>query len=195
MAQKGKSKPSSGAVSKSKSTSKPKSKPTAKSAAKSSSGRKVVSTNRRAGFDFHLLEKYELGLELKGSEVKSLRDAKVEIAEAYGRVTDGELWLVSMHIPAYGPSGASGHEPGRNKKLLARQKEIAQIKQRLDQERLTFIPTAVYFRRGIAKVEMALAKRKLKQDKRADMAEAESKKRAMRQVRRSTARGKQALEN
>ncbi len=154
--------------------------------------RNIVSTNRRARRDFTLLDKYECGIQLKGSEVKSLRDGKVEIAEAYGRVQDGELWILSMHIPAYAPSGAGGgHEPDRKKKLLAHHREIREIQARLDQERLTFIPLSVYFTRGVAKIEMALAKRKQKTDRRAESAEKESALRARRAVRRSAAERKQ----
>ncbi len=156
-------------------------------------GKEIVATNRQARRDFELLDKFECGLELRGSEVKSLRGSKVEISEAYGRVVDNELWLVSMYIPAYAPSGVdTGHEPDRNKKLLMHQVEIRRIKKRLDQDRLTFIPLSVYFLRGRAKVEMALAKRKLKQDRRAEKAERESKLRADRAVKRSVSGKKRA---
>lgn len=150
---------------------------------------KYIATNRRARHEFELLKKYECGLELKGSEVKSLRESRVEIAEAYGRVIENELWILSMHIPAYRPAGEAGaHDPNRNKKLLVHQREIQEIKMRLDQERLTFIPLAIYFKQGKAKIEMSLAKRKLKVDKRQEKAEAESKRRAQREIRRGAAR-------
>ena len=144
-----------------------------------------IATNRRAKRDFHLFDKYECGIVLQGSEVKSLRESRTEIAEAYGRVIDNELWLISMHIPAYGPAGEAGaHETNRNKKLLLHHKEIQRIKMKLEQEPLTIIPLSVYFKRGKAKVEISLAKRKLKTDKRADKDKTESKKRAARAVRR-----------
>lgn len=151
---------------------------------------KQIATNRRARHEFELIKQYECGLELKGSEVKSLREARVEIAEAYGRVIDDELWIISMHIPAYGPAGPTGgHEPDRNKKLLAHRREIHDIKTQLDQNQLTLIPLAIYFKHGKAKIEVSLAKRKLKHDKRAQKEESESKRRAIRAVRRSA--GKQ----
>ena len=155
--------------------------------------RKVVATNRRAKRDFELFDAYECGLQLRGSEVKSLRDSKLEIAEAYGRIQNNELWLISMHIPRYVPAGLSGsHDPDRPKKLLAHRKEIENIRSRMDRDGLTLIPLSVYFVGGKAKVELSLARRKKKMDHRADKAERESSQRARRAVRRSAAKRKQA---
>lgn len=128
--------------------------------------RTVVATNRRARFDYEILDTYEAGLVLRGSEVKSLRQGKASIGEAYVWVRDGEAWLESMSIPPYSYAREGGHEPTRARKLLLHRREIDRIWSRMREQGLTLVPTRVYFSNGIAKVELALAKGKRTIDKR-----------------------------
>lgn len=132
---------------------------------------KVIATNRRARRDFDILGTYECGLVLRGSEVKSLRDATVTLTEAYGRVTRGEVWLHSMHVPPPATvAKAFAPNPDRARKLLLHRTEIDRIKARVDQDRLLLIPLSLYFRDGRAKVEMALARRHRRADRRTVLA-------------------------
>ena len=128
--------------------------------------RTVVATNRRAKFDYEILDTYEAGLVLRGSEVKSLRQGKASIGEAYAWIRDGEAWLESMSIPPYSYAREGGHEPTRARKLLLHRREIDRIWARMREQGLTLVPTRVYFSNGIAKVELALAKGKRTIDKR-----------------------------
>ncbi len=136
---------------------------------------KVVARNRRAQRDFEILGSYECGLVLRGSEVKSLRDGTVTLAEAYGRVAGGEVWLHSMHVPPQ-PTVAQAFapDPDRPRKLLLHRAEINRIKARVEQDRLLLIPLSLYFRDGRAKVEMALARRRRKVDRRTILARREA---------------------
>jgi len=134
-------------------------------------GVKVIASNRRARHDYLVLDTIECGLVLAGSEVKSLRDAKVQLGDAYARVERGELWLHSMHIAAYEhASGFGAHEADRPRKLLAHRGEIDRLGARVAQDHLTLIPLALYFKEGRAKVELALAKGRKSHDRRQDMA-------------------------
>ena len=127
----------------------------------------AVATNRRARRDFELLETLEAGIVLAGSEVKSLRGGKAQIAEAYARISRGEAWLLGMHIPPYPQAGtAFSHEPDRPRKLLLHRKEIEKLQRSLETQPLTLIPLSLYFSGKNAKVSLALARRKQKQDKR-----------------------------
>lgn len=131
----------------------------------------IVATNRAARRDFELFDTFEAGLVLQGSEVKSLRHAKAQLAEAYGRIADGEAFLNSLHISPYeNASRGFGHDPDRPKKLLLHRGEILRMKAAIDQRGLTIIPLSLYFKDGRAKVEIALARRKRKGDKRQDIA-------------------------
>ncbi|MGI9647183.1 MAG: SsrA-binding protein SmpB, partial [Acidimicrobiia bacterium] len=120
----------------------------------------------RAKFDYHILDTYEAGMVLLGSEVKSLREGKASINEAYASEKAGELWLESMNIPPYTYAREGGHEPTRPRKLLLHKREITRIGEKLREQSLTLIPTRVYFLNGRAKVELALAKGKRTIDKR-----------------------------
>ena len=128
--------------------------------------RKVVASNRRARFDYEILDTFEAGMVLLGSEVKSLRAGKASINEAYVAMRSGEAWLESMNIPPYVYSHLGGHEPTRPRKLLLQRREIDRIGARMREQGLTLIPTQVYFSDGKAKVELALAKGKRRFDKR-----------------------------
>lgn len=139
-------------------------------------GEKTVVRNRKAFHDFSIEDRYEAGLVLRGSEVKSLREGRGQIGQAYGVVKDGEAFLLGMHISPYG--SASTHEevdPERPRKLLLRRSEIEELTVRTQQKGLTLIPLRVYFTRGLAKVELGVATGKQKHDKRRDIAEREAK--------------------
>ncbi len=126
-----------------------------------------MAQNRRARHDYEVLETFECGMVLQGSEVKSLRDAKVQLRDAYARVDDGELWLFGMHVSPYAfASGVGGHDPGRRRKLLLHRRQIDELLGRTRQEGLTLVPLSVYFRDGKAKVELALARGRRTYDKR-----------------------------
>ncbi len=127
---------------------------------------RTVATNRPASFYYHLLEKFEAGLVLTGTEVKSLREGKASLKEAYAMVRNGEAWLVNCHIPEYRPGGAFNHDPLRPRKLLLRRGEIDKLAGRTQQKGLTVVPLRIYFRDGLAKVELALARGKKVWDRR-----------------------------
>jgi SsrA-binding protein len=124
-----------------------------------------VATNRQAGFRFNLLEKIEAGIELRGSEVKSVRNGSVQLKDAYAEVRDGEVWLRNVHIAPYGPA-RDGHDPDRPRKLLLHRREIERLLEASAEKGLTIVPTRIYFNGPRAKVELALAKGKDMYDKR-----------------------------
>ena len=128
--------------------------------------RKVVARNKRARFDYEILDTFEAGMVLLGSEVKSLRAGRASISEAYVAMRSNEAWLESMTIPPYVYSHLGGHDPIRTRKLLLQRREIDRIGARMREQGLTLIPTQVYFSNGKAKVELALAKGKRRIDKR-----------------------------
>jgi SsrA-binding protein len=146
-------------------------------------GDKVVASNRKARHDFSILETMEAGLVLVGSEVKSLREGHVQLADAYARVSDGEMWLEGVHIAPYAfARGFGAHEPDRPRKLLLRGDEIGRLRARVAQERLALVPLAIYFKDGRAKVELALARGRNKGDHRAAIAERDAKREAARSL-------------
>jgi SsrA-binding protein len=147
---------------------------------------KVVASNRRARREYDILETVECGIVLQGSEVKSLRESKVQLADAYARVIGNEVWLVGLHISPYSHShGVNGHQPDRDRKLLLRRDEITRLRARVDQDRLALVPLALYFRDGRAKVEVALGRGRRHYDKR----QAIAKRDAARETQRATVRG------
>ena len=152
-------------------------------------GVKVIATNRRAQRDYDIIGTYECGMVLRGSEVKSLRDGTVTITEAYGKVASGEVWLHSMHVPTRpNVAAAFAPDPDRPRKLLLHRSEISRIKARVEQDRLLLIPLSLYFRDGRAKVEIALARRRRKVDRRTILARREAEleaRRAMSQAART----------
>ncbi|MGH9044630.1 MAG: SsrA-binding protein SmpB [Acidimicrobiales bacterium] len=150
-------------------------------------GDRVVASNRRARRDYEVLETFECGIALQGSEVKSLRSGRAQIADAYGRVTDGEIWLLGAHIPPWQfATGFGAHDPDRRRKLLIHRKEIDELLGRTQQQALTLIPLKIYFRDGIAKVELALARGRRLYDKRRLVAEREAEREAARAARHSS---------
>ena len=136
-------------------------------ATKSDPGNKTVATNRQAHRDYEILDTWEAGIMLQGSEVKSLREAKVQLADAYARVDGHQVFLVNLQISGYSNASAQGgHEPGRSRKLLLHQHEILELKQRVDQEHLSIVPLSLYFKNGRAKVELGLGRGRKAYDKR-----------------------------
>lgn len=140
--------------------------------------------NRRASFDYELLERFEAGIALTGSEIKSLRQGGVTLGEAFARVRGGEVWLEGMHIPPYREASYNNHEPLRSRKLLLKKREIAEIAKGLERQGLTLVPTRLYFKGGWVKLEVALGRGKKRYDKR----QAEAKKDAVRQMERALKR-------
>ena len=143
-----------------------------------------VATNRQASHRYHLLEKWEAGLVLQGTEVKSLRDGKATIKDGYASVRDGEVWLHNVHIPPYGPASRENHEPERPRKLLMHRREIDRLLGKTREKGLTLVPTRLYFSGGRAKVEIALARGKDVGDKRQSIKEREMKREMERAIRR-----------
>ena len=131
--------------------------------------RKVVSTNRKARHDYEILDTYEAGLVLLGSEIKSIRAGRVNLREGYIQPRGDELWLINVHISPYDQAGIFGHEPLRSRKLLLHRKEINRIISRVQERGLTIVPTIMYLKHGLAKVEIALARGKKQYDKRATL--------------------------
>jgi len=131
------------------------------------SGDRVVATNRRARREYEFIETFETGIVLQGSEVKSLREGKAQLGDAYARVDDGELWLFKLHIPPWQyATGFGAHDPDRKRKLLVHRAEIDELLGKTQQQSLTLIPVQLYFRDGKAKVQVALAKGRRLYDKR-----------------------------
>ena len=133
---------------------------------KTKSGLKIISNNRKARFNYFFSEFFEAGIVLKGSEVKSLRDGKANISESYALDEHGEIFLVNSHIPAYKESSYNNHSPRRNRKLLLNKREINKLIGRINREGFTLIPTKLYFKKGKAKIEIAVGKGKKQYDKR-----------------------------
>lgn len=145
---------------------------------------RTVATNRRARHDYEILETFECGIVLQGSEVKSLRDGHAQLSDAYARVDDGELWLFGMHIPPWQfASGWGAHDPDRKRKLLVHRKEIDELMGRSQQQALTMIPLSLYFKDGKAKVQLALARGRKLHDKRQAILTKEAEREASRAVR------------
>src|SRR5213080_3155180 len=133
-------------------------------------GEKLIVDNRRARHDYHLLERVEAGLVLTGTEVKSLRQGRVSLQQAYADVRDGEAWLVGAHIDTYDQAGIQNHEPERDRKLLLHRRELDSLYGKVREKGLTLVPTRLYFKNGRAKVELAFARGKEQRDKRSDIA-------------------------
>src|SRR5271166_7161744 len=164
-----------------------------RAAAKEAAGRsgdRVVASNRRARHDYDLLETIECGIVLQGSEVKSLREGKAQLADAYARVSDGELWLYGMHIPPWRfATGFGAHNPDRRRKLLVHRKQIDELTARTQQQALTLVPLSLYFKEGKAKVQLALARGRKLYDKRQALATRTAEREAQRAAREVSRRG------
>lgn len=145
-------------------------------------GIKVISKNRRASFDYELLERFEAGLVLTGTEIKSVRANQVTLQRSYVQNRQGELWLAEANIAQYEHGNRENHEPTRPRKLLLHKREIAKIIDRMQQQSLTVVPTMIYLKKGLAKIEIALARGKKKYDKRQDIAKKDANRRIQRVI-------------
>ena len=145
-------------------------------------GIKLVTENRRARHDYHLLDRIEAGLVLTGTEVKSLRDGRADLARAYADVRDGEAWLVGSHIPVYERGNLANHDPDRDRKLLLHRKQIDSLYGSIRERGLTLVPTRLYFKDGRVKVELALARGKELRDKRRDIATRDARRQIEREL-------------
>lgn len=134
-------------------------------------GVKVVALNRRARYDYSVEESFECGIELRGTEVKSIKDGKISFPDAFGEVRSGEIWLRNFHIAEYVFSSVFSHDPDRLKKLLLHAQEIKRIDRRVREKGYTLIPLAIYLKHGLVKIELGLCKGKKLYDKRADIKE------------------------
>jgi SsrA-binding protein len=141
--------------------------------------RRVIATNRKARHDYDVIETYETGIELKGSEVKSLRDAKAQLQDSYATVDAGQLFLRGAHINPYDPASYENHDPTRARRLLMHRAEIRRIAGKLEESGLTLVPLSLYFKNGRVKVELALVRGRKVFDKRAKIDE----RRARREIR------------
>ena len=137
-------------------------------------GEKLIADNRKARHDYELLERFEAGLVLTGTEVKSLREGRASLAQAYADVRDGEVWLVGAEIATYDQGNIANHVPTRDRKLLLHRGEISSLYGKVREKGLTLVPTRMYWKDGRAKVEIALARGKQTIDKRRDIAKREA---------------------
>ncbi|MEZ5165662.1 MAG: SsrA-binding protein SmpB [Acidimicrobiales bacterium] len=149
-------------------------------------GAVAVATNRAARRDYDILDTLEVGIQLHGSEVKSLRESKVQLAESYAIAFQNELWLVGLHISAYSHSSAAfAHDPDRRRKLLAHRGEIDRWSSRVDREKLAMIPLALYFKDGRAKIELGLGRGRTQADRRHEIAKRDAARETDRAIARS----------
>ncbi len=153
------------------------------------SGIRTVARNRRARHDYDVIEVFECGVALQGSEVKSLRAGRVTLADAYARVDGGEAWLMGVHIPPYEhAAGFGAHDPDRRRKLLLHRHEIDELQGKTQQQSLTLVPLSVYFKEGRAKVEIALARGRKTYDKRHAIAARDVARESARELARASGR-------
>ncbi len=131
---------------------------------------KIVATNRKAKHDYHIIDSYEAGIVLKGTEVKSIRNGNVNLKDSYAITKNGEVFLLNMHVSPYNQGNIFNHEPMRDKKLLLNKKEIRKLLGKVEEKGMTLVPLKLYFKKGRVKVELALAKGKRVYDKREDIA-------------------------
>jgi SsrA-binding protein len=152
--------------------------------AKPAGGEKTVCVNKRARYEYEILETFEAGMVLVGTEVKSLRQGQASIKEAFADIAGGEVFLVDSHIPPYAHGSIHNHEPKRRRKLLLGRREIRRLAGKTAEKGLTLVPLRIYFRRGLAKVELALARGKKIHDKRETIRRREAKREMEREMRR-----------
>jgi SsrA-binding protein len=148
---------------------------------------KTITVNRKAQHDYHILERVEAGIVLTGTEIKAIRDGRVNLRDAYARPERGEMWLVGSHIGPYAAAGRFNHEPGRRRKLLLHRKQILELAREVEEKGLTLVPLRLYLKSGRAKVELALARGRRQYDRRQAIARREAE-REMRRALRHRAR-------
>ena len=136
---------------------------------------KIIARNKKARHDYFILSTYEAGIVLKGTEVKSIRETRLNLKESYARVEEGELWLMKMHISPYEKGNIYNHDPLRPRKLLMHRREIERLRRSIEEKSLTIVPLSVYLKQGRVKVELGLAKGKRLYDKREDKAARDAK--------------------
>jgi SsrA-binding protein len=146
-------------------------------------GHKIIARNKRARHDYQIIDTWEAGIVLTGTEVKSLRDGKANLTDSYGILKDGEVFLLNLHISPYEQGNRFNHEPTRTRKLLMHRKEIRKLIGAVERQGLTLVPLEMYFKRGVAKVTLALGKGKKLHDKRADEKKREDQRDMARAVR------------
>jgi SsrA-binding protein len=147
-----------------------------------SSNNKVVATNRKARHNYSIVDTYEAGIQLVGTEVKSLREGQASLTDAFATVDDGEVWLRNLHIPEYHHGSWTNHPPRRNRKLLLHRKQIDTLVGKIRDGNLTLVPLSLYFSEGKVKVELALARGKQAHDKRQDMARRDAQREVTREL-------------
>jgi SsrA-binding protein len=145
-------------------------------------GEKVVASNRKARHDYEILETVECGIQLTGDEVKSLRQGRASLADCYGRLRSGEVWLEGLHIPPYEQGDQRTHQPMRPRKLLLHRREIDRLGAQVAEKGLSLVPLRVYFTHGMGKVELALAKGKRRHEKRHAIAKRDAQREAEREL-------------
>jgi len=142
---------------------------------------KVIANNRKARHNYEITSSLEVGMVLQGSEVKSLRAGKASLVDAYGRIRNGELWIIGMHIAQYKEATSANHEPTRERKLLLHKQEIKKIKRKVQEKGVTLVPLKLYFKNNIVKLELGIARGKRKYDKKVSIAERDAKRDAQRE--------------
>ena len=143
---------------------------------------KIITVNRKARHDYEIIDSFEAGIVLLGTEVKSLRAGKVNLKDSYARVKNGEVWLTGVHISPYSHGSYNNHDPERERKLLLHKSEIRRLIGKVEEGGLTLIPLKMYFKNGKAKVQLALARGKRKYDKRQDIAKRDAEREMSRQL-------------
>jgi SsrA-binding protein len=146
------------------------------------SGNRILSDNRQAGHNFHLLEKYEAGIALSGTEVKAAKTGKVQLKESYADILDNEAWLLNAHISQYSHGNRENHEPIRKRKLLLHRQEIDKLRSKIKEKGLALVPTKLYLKNGKIKCEIAVARGKKMHDKRQAEREREANEEARKQL-------------
>ena len=148
----------------------------------SNPGSKLITDNRRARHDYHLLERVEAGIQLTGTEVKSLREGGAQLGQAYAEIREGEAWLVGASIAEYAQGNLQNHRPERDRKLLLHRREIDSLEGKVREKGLTLVPTRLYFKDGRVKIELAVARGKERIDKRRDLAERDARRQIEREL-------------
>jgi len=145
---------------------------------------KTITVNRKVQYDYHILRTLEAGISLLGTEIKSIREGRVSIREAYVRPDDGEMWLVGAHVAQYPPAASANHDPTRRRRLLLHRRQIAELRREVESEGVTIVPLRLYLKNGRAKLEIAVGRGKKRYDKRAAIAKREAERQMERAVRR-----------
>lgn len=145
-------------------------------------GIKIIAKNKKARHEYEILDSWEAGLVLQGTEVKALRNGRVNLGDSYGEIREGEAWIVKMHIGPYEMGNRENHEPFRRRKLLLNRREIRKIRPKLDEQGLTLVPLKIYFKKGLVKLELGLGRGKKLHDKRQTKAQKDVDRRIAREV-------------